>query len=619
MANAESKKLTVDVIARIDKLEKGMAKASQAANDNMAKIERRTGQMTKKVESNLSGLGTKFAGFGASLATIGGAGIAAAFAGIAAAAADVANLAAEAKRAGIGVEVFQELKYAAEQARVGVDGLTDGIKEMQLRADEFIVTGAGGGAEAFQRLGYTADELKAKLKDPTALFGDIIERVRELDKASQIRVSDEIFGGTGGEQFVRFLDQGRNSIARLRQEAREAGAVLDSELVKSAEEIDRKFTALATTIGTRLKGAVLELVEALKKVPTAEEWAKGAPDPMAGPVNPTRRATTFDIGLPTGTASADVPLPTPRPQGIAGQGDTSNVKRAGESATTLKRGYADLAAAARARITDMQTEQAALGMTTQAAAAYRFEQDAIADAARMQITLTPQQREELASLASEYGTVTAAMVENADQQQRVNMLQQEMASIASSSITGLINGTQSWSESLANVANRLAELVLQAALLGDGPLGGLFGAASTSKGAGGLLGSLFGGFADGGYTGPGGRNQPAGVVHKGEYVFDADSVQSAGGPAALEAMRRGLKGYASGGYVGSAPSLPSIAPRGGVGSVTIAPTYSIDARGSSMTEAQFRTMLEQNNRQLRREVPGLVEQARARTPRGQRS
>jgi len=222
-------------------------------------------------------------------------------------------------------------------------------------------------------------------------------------------------------------------------------------------------------------------------------------------------------------------------------------------------------------------------------------------------------------LASEYGTVTAAMVENADQQQRVNMLQQEMASIASSSITGLINGTQSWSESLANVANRLAELVLQAALLGDGPLGGMFGAASTSKGAGGLLGSLFGGFAAGGYTGPGGRNQPAGVVHKGEYVFDADSVRSAGGPAALEAMRRGLKGYASGGYVGSAPSLPSIAPRGGGGSVTIAPTYTIDARGSSMTEAQFRAMLEQNNRQLRREVPGLVDQARARTPRGQRS
>ncbi|OYX13418.1 MAG: hypothetical protein B7Z15_07345 [Rhizobiales bacterium 32-66-8] len=431
---------------------------------------------------------------GLGAAGIGGAGIVGVLAGIKAAVSDVAAMSAEAKRAGIGVEAFQELKFAAEQARVGVDGLADGIKEMQLRADEFIVTGAGGGAEAFQRLGYTAEELKAKLADPAALFGDVIERLRELDKASQIRVSDEIFGGTGGEQFVRFLDQGRNSLSRLRQEAREAGAVLDSELVKSAEEIDRKFMALTTTIGTRLKGAVLELVEALKKVPTAEDWARGAPEPMAGPVNPTRRATPIDIGVPVLGPSAGVPIPTPRPQGIAGQGDTSSIKRAGESAATLKRGYADLQAAARGRIADMQTEQAALGMTTQAAAAYRFEQDAIADAARMQITLTPQQREELAGLANEYGVVSAAIEDSVRRQQDVMQLQGELGSIASSSLSGLISGTQTWSDSLANLSSRLADLVLQAALLGDGPLGGMFGAGATSKGAGGLVGSLFSAF-----------------------------------------------------------------------------------------------------------------------------
>ncbi|MCP5743427.1 hypothetical protein NL353_26925, partial [Klebsiella pneumoniae] len=31
------------------------------------------------------------------------------------------------------------------------------------------------------------------------------------------------------------------------------------------------------------------------------------------------------------------------------------------------------------------------------------------------------------------------------------------------------------------------------------------------------------GFSSGGYTGPGGKYQPAGIVHKGEYVFDQAS------------------------------------------------------------------------------------------------
>lgn len=58
------------------------------------------------------------------------------------------------------------------------------------------------------------------------------------------------------------------------------------------------------------------------------------------------------------------------------------------------------------------------------------------------------------------------------------------------------------------------------------------------------------GFAEGGYTGHGGKYQPAGIVHKGEYVTPQHIVNS---PVArphlqaLESMR--LNGYADGGFV----------------------------------------------------------------------
>ncbi|MEN5229087.1 hypothetical protein [Brevundimonas naejangsanensis] len=100
---------------------------------------------------------------------------------------------------------------------------------------------------------------------------------------------------------------------------------------------------------------------------------------------------------------------------------------------------------------------------------------------------------------------------------------------------------------------------LAAALFG----GSVGGAPASSGGAGGsgwlkkALGwgrSLFG-FSEGGYTGNGGKNEPAGVVHRGEYVFSQEAVQRIGA-ARLDAMHKNLKGYSLGGLVGM--SLPSL-------------------------------------------------------------
>lgn len=55
-----------------------------------------------------------------------------------------------------------------------------------------------------------------------------------------------------------------------------------------------------------------------------------------------------------------------------------------------------------------------------------------------------------------------------------------------------------------------------------------------------------------GYTGDGGKYQPKGVVHGGEFVFTKEAT-SALGVGNLYALMRGAQGYANGGYVGTAP------------------------------------------------------------------
>lgn len=73
---------------------------------------------------------------------------------------------------------------------------------------------------------------------------------------------------------------------------------------------------------------------------------------------------------------------------------------------------------------------------------------------------------------------------------------------------------------------------------------------------------LSGGWSSGGYTGPGGKYDPAGVVHKGEVVWSQSDVARAGGVGVVEAMRLGKPGYANGGVAGMYAPAP-MAARGG--------------------------------------------------------
>lgn len=65
------------------------------------------------------------------------------------------------------------------------------------------------------------------------------------------------------------------------------------------------------------------------------------------------------------------------------------------------------------------------------------------------------------------------------------------------------------------------------------------------------IGKVFTGHSGGGYTGDGGKYEPRGIVHGGEFVFTKEAT-SAIGIGNLYAMMRGAQGYAGGGYVGTA-------------------------------------------------------------------
>ena len=80
----------------------------------------------------------------------------------------------------------------------------------------------------------------------------------------------------------------------------------------------------------------------------------------------------------------------------------------------------------------------------------------------------------------------------------------------------------------------------------------IFNAIKSAASAFGYSDGGYVGFASGGYTGDGGKYQPAGVVHRGEYVITKEATSRLG-IGFLNHLNYG-RGYATGGSVGSIPS-----------------------------------------------------------------
>lgn len=112
-----------------------------------------------------------------------------------------------------------------------------------------------------------------------------------------------------------------------------------------------------------------------------------------------------------------------------------------------------------------------------------------------------------------------------------------------------------------------------------GMLGSLFNGGANVSSAGAFSGTTGGLYADGGYTGQGATHEPAGIVHKGEFVVRKSIVEQQGIRPMLERLNS-MPGYASGGHVEPAPGYAS----GGHVSIS-APPMPIPAMQQAPTNA----------------------------------
>lgn len=134
-----------------------------------------------------------------------------------------------------------------------------------------------------------------------------------------------------------------------------------------------------------------------------------------------------------------------------------------------------------------------------------------------------------------------------------------LTGIEDSLVQFVTTGKANFKDLANSIIADIARIAIRAAISGifGNLIGGFMGGAEGGNAAGGLRAP--GNWATGGYTGDGGKYEPAGIVHKGEGVLSQEDVRAMGGPSAFESFRRSLhRGYASGGYVGAPPAPAAV-------------------------------------------------------------
>ncbi|EEQ1652184.1 phage tail tape measure protein [Escherichia coli] len=128
--------------------------------------------------------------------------------------------------------------------------------------------------------------------------------------------------------------------------------------------------------------------------------------------------------------------------------------------------------------------------------------------------------------------------------------------IAQNMAAMLTGSEQNWRGFTRSVLSMLTEIFLKQAMVGivgsiGSAISGAFGGgASASTGTAIQAAAANFHFATGGFTGTGGKYEPAGIVHRGEFVFTKEATSRIG----VGNLYRLMRGYAEGGYVGGAGS-----------------------------------------------------------------
>jgi hypothetical protein len=172
-----------------------------------------------------------------------------------------------AQQTGLPVEEFSRLAYAAKISKLSTEEFAQSLGKL----DQKLAAAAAGGKEQvnlFHALGVSVKDATGATRSGGDVLGDLAEKFSKMsDGASKTTLAVDLFG-KAGKQMIPFLNEGRDGIRALGEEADRLGVTMDTKTVRAAtefnENVDRIKAAVegvATRVAGQLAPAMADLAE----------------------------------------------------------------------------------------------------------------------------------------------------------------------------------------------------------------------------------------------------------------------------------------------------------------------------------------------------------------------
>lgn len=431
----EVERLAVLIEANTKSYERAMARMQQQTERAI----RGSTQAVSKLDAALSQTGaslTKFVrGFAAGAIGAGVAALADMAKNAISSAAAIGDLA---DRAGISTTAIQQLQYGAAQANMSFEELSDGLLKFS-RGIGDAQRGQGELLDLFNSLDIRLTDAGGRFKDVNTLLGEFSNAVQNAGNQSEAMSMIITAFGRGGADWLEFLGNGAAGLRKFGEAANDAGAVVDEALIRRAQEFDDAWAAATTAAAAHIKSWAL----------TSIEWISKAGAALNDVLQNSLRGNAIQ-------------------QMLGVHGPTQN-----RGGGPLEGGTIVYPVSNAAGKENLDTQ--ALKKAESDAAAARREHEAA-----------------VRRVASAYEDLGKTMEDVLNEERELSDSVKFFGEQGLDAFESMITGGQKLTDVLRNLGNALLHAVLQASLLGQGPLATLFGTGSTQTAAGGILGSIFG-------------------------------------------------------------------------------------------------------------------------------
>lgn len=524
----DAERLVVLLEARVTDMERNMNKAAGTAERSYDRMRRGSQSATRQMEQDmlrsttrinqaLASTSTKIGSYGK--AFVGGfmggmfvGGLESFARGVKGVVSELAALHKTIERIGMDAKVFQELQFGFKLAGVEADAFADGMDKFN---KNIAVAATQGGklADILKANGVAIRDQNGNIRSAEALLRDYANLVKNAgSEQEQLLLVTEAFG-RGDANFVNALKNGSKGLDDMGQAAEDAGGVIDKDLLKKADDFDDRWDRSWHNFEVNAKSAILtaitwmdRLYEKAQEIGNSGLFRKIS-EGMAGlglldsdlkiidpdlaraagrDLGPDARVRdAFGNGVGTALNEADAALIAELQKRYGGAAKKAATTVIPEKPEKPERGSRNKAAeqalreaeAVQKLIDNLSHELSLIGASDLEKAKANALRQAGAAA-------TDEQRKQIEALVTAIYEETDALEKQKEAQDARNEALSNMFEMGIDALGSIIDKSASAEDAVKKLAVQLALAAAQAALLGSGPLAGIFG---------GGIGSLLGG------------------------------------------------------------------------------------------------------------------------------